>query len=64
MDQPDTEPAYVFEDRKYPSEWRVEWFDEDGERELAIFAGPTARERALRYAERQYGTFEEIRFYH
>jgi hypothetical protein len=64
MSQPETEPAYVFEDRKYPSEWRVEWFDDDGGCELAVFAGPKARERALRYAVRQYGHFEEFRFYH
>jgi hypothetical protein len=27
-----------------------------------IFAGPKARERALRYADRQYGDFEEVSF--
>jgi hypothetical protein len=26
----------------------------------AIFSGPNAHERALRYADRQYGNFEEI----
>jgi hypothetical protein len=26
---------------------------------VAIFAGPNARERAIRYADRQYGRFEE-----
>jgi len=56
------EPAHVFEDRMYPGEWRVEWFDDDGGVEVAIFAGPRARERALPYADRQYGHFEEIRF--
>jgi hypothetical protein len=53
MPQPGTEPAYVFEDREY-REWRVQWFADDGDCELAIFAGPKARERALLYAERQY----------
>jgi hypothetical protein len=64
MSQPDTEPAYVFEDRLYPGDWWVQWSDDDGGRELAIFAGPKAHERALRYAERQYGHFEEVRLVH
>ena len=57
-----SEPAKVFEDRLYPDDWRVEWVDDDGGVELAIFAGPNARERALRYADRQYGHFEEVSF--
>ena len=64
MCQPDTGPAYVFEDRKSPGDWRIEWINDEGDIEVAIFAGPKARERALRYAERQYGCFEEVRFYH
>jgi len=44
------------------SDWRVEWIDDDGGGELAIFAGPTARERAIRYADRQYGVFEEVTY--
>jgi hypothetical protein len=63
ISHPDTEPAYVFEDREY-REWRVQWYDDDGGCELAIFSGPGARERALLYAERQYGRFEEFGFYH
>jgi hypothetical protein len=47
-------------DQVISSEWRVEWFDDDGRSEVAIFAGPNARERALRYADRQYGLFEEV----
>jgi hypothetical protein len=43
-----TEPAHIFEDRVNPREWRVEWFDDDGACEVAIFAGPNARERAIR----------------
>ena len=54
------EPAKVFEDRWCPGDWRVEWVDDDGSVEVAIFSGPNARERALRYADRQYGNFEEI----
>ena len=42
-------------DRGSRDEWRVEWFDDDGTCEVAIFAGPNARERAIRYADRQYG---------
>jgi hypothetical protein len=55
-----TEPAKVFEDRVIPGDWRVEWIDDDGGVEVAIFSGPNARERALRYADRQYGYFEEV----
>jgi hypothetical protein len=29
---------------------------------VAIFSGRNARERAIRYAERQYGDYEEVRF--
>jgi hypothetical protein len=56
----DLETAKVFGDREWPGDWRVEWFDDDGGCEVAIFSGPNAHERALRYADRQYGNFEEI----
>jgi hypothetical protein len=59
---PMPEPAQVFEDRVCPGEWRVEWVDDDGGIEVAIFAGPKARERALRYADQQYERFEEVSF--
>ena len=55
-----TEPAKVFEDRVIPGDWRVEWIDDDGGIEVAIFAGPNARERARRYADFQYRVFEEV----
>ena len=54
------ESAKVFEDRQCPGDWRVEWVDDDGAVEVAIFSCPNAKERALRYADRQYGNFEEI----
>jgi hypothetical protein len=54
--------AIVFADRLYPGDWWVEWIDDHGGKEVAIFAGPNARERALRYADRQYGPFEEVGF--
>jgi hypothetical protein len=57
-----TPPAIVFADRLYPGDWRVEWIDDKGRTELAIFAGPNAHERALQYADRQYGVFEETGF--
>ena len=60
--QPAAQPAIVFADRLYPGDWRVEWIDDDGGIEVAIFAGPKARERAIRYADRQYGLFEEVGF--
>ena len=56
----DLEPAKVFEDRQWPGDWRVERIDDDGGIEVVIFSGPNARERALRYADRHYGDFEEI----
>ena len=52
--------AKVFEDRLTRGDWRVEREDEDGSIEVAIFSGPNARQRMLRYADRQYGDFEEI----
>ena len=58
------EPAKVFEDRKWPGDWRVDWFDDDGGCEVAIFSGPNARERAMRNADRQYGSFEEVSLAH
>ena len=53
-----SEPAKVFEDH---GQWRVEWFDRDGRCELEIFAGPTGRRDALRYAtmHAQYSHFKE-----
>jgi len=51
--------AKAFEDREWPGDWRVEWIDDDGGIEVA-FSGPNARERALRYADGQYGNFQEV----
>ena len=56
------ERAIVLSGSAFSEEWRVEWIDDDGGIEVAIFAGPKARERALRYANRQYGLFEEVCF--
>ena len=52
-----SEPAKVYEDRATPGQWRVEWFDEDGRRELEIFTGPDARAKALRLVVQRYGHF-------
>ena len=57
---PDDFRAKVFRDRKHTEDWRVEKMDEDGSSEIAIFSGPAARERAIRYADREYGAFDEI----
>jgi hypothetical protein len=54
------ETAKVFEDREHPGEWRVEWFDDDGGCEVEIFTGPHTRDQAIRYADHQYGKFEEV----
>jgi len=56
------EPAIVFEDRMYPGEWRVERYDDHELSEVAIFSGRNARERAIQYAELQYGEYEEVSF--
>ena len=56
------EPAIVFEDRMYPGEWRVEWYDDYKLSEVAIFSGRNARKRAILYAELQYGEYEEVSF--
>jgi hypothetical protein len=37
------EPAKVFEDRHYAGVWRVEWIDDEGGCEIALFVGPKAR---------------------
>jgi hypothetical protein len=58
--QPADGPAKVFEDQETPGRWRVEWVDDDGRCELEVFAGPTARRQALRYAMQKYGHFREV----
>jgi hypothetical protein len=45
-----SEPAKVFEDRQIPGRWCVELSDDNGGREVAVFSGPNARERAVAYA--------------
>jgi hypothetical protein len=55
-----TEPAIVFADRDDPSDWRVEWFDEDGGCEVTVFYGPRAQERALAFAKSFYRSFQEV----
>jgi hypothetical protein len=57
-----TEPAYLFEDRQSPDDWHVQWSDDQGGMEVTIFNGPRAHERAIRYAEREYGSFEKVHF--
>ena len=55
-----SEMAKVFEDRHYAGVWRVEWVNDDGDCEIALFAGPRARDRAILYANQQYGSFAQI----
>jgi hypothetical protein len=53
--------AKVFRDRKHTGDWRVEKLLDDGESsEVAIFSGGDARQRAIQYADREYGAFDEI----
>jgi hypothetical protein len=40
----------ALEDKKYPGDWRVEAFDDDGRCYVAIFSGPEAWQRAQEYA--------------
>ena len=55
------ETATIFADRENTRDWRIEWFDDDGGCEVAIFSARGARERAICYADHhQYGAFEEI----
>jgi hypothetical protein len=53
--------ATVFRDRERTGDWRVERLCKDGESiEVAIFSGGDARLRAIRYADREYGAFDEV----
>jgi hypothetical protein len=58
---PDDFRAKVFRDRDHPGDWRVEKLDEDCESiEIARFSGGDARQRAIRYADREYRVFDVI----
>jgi len=58
---PDDFRAKVFRDREHIGDWRVEKLNDDGESyDVAIFSGAQARERAIRYADREYAAFDEI----
>ena len=59
---PGSEPAYLFEDRQTPGDWHVQWTVDEGGFEMAIFSGPRARERAIIFAERCYGSYEQVRY--
>jgi hypothetical protein len=50
----------LFRDREHTGDWRVEKMDEDGGSEVAIFSGGDERQRAIRYADREHGAFDEI----
>jgi hypothetical protein len=53
--------AKLFRDREHAGDWRVEKLSDDGETiEVAIFSGGDARQRAIRYADREYGAYDEI----
>jgi hypothetical protein len=50
--------AKFFRDRVHTGDWRVEKLLDDGESsEVAIFSGGDARQRAIRYADSEYGEF-------
>jgi hypothetical protein len=52
----------VFENRVYPGEWRVEYFDDDGGCYVTIFAGPAAEQRARAYFDAlKAGTLKIVR---
>ena len=50
-------PAELYTNKEILSAVRVEWFDDDGGREVAIFDGPRALERASRFALLFYGRY-------
>jgi hypothetical protein len=57
---PDDLRAKLFRDREH-GDWRVEKLCDDGESiDVAIFSGGDARQRAIRYADCEYGAFDEI----
>jgi hypothetical protein len=59
---PDDLRAKVFKDRAVPGNWRVEKMDEDGGYDVVkVFAGPDARDQAIRYAVQEFGDYDEIR---
>ncbi len=49
-----TDAALIFRDKYDPTVVRVEWFDEDGGCEVAMFSGPRALERALAFGRGFY----------
>jgi len=51
-------PAKLFRDKLDPDDWRVEFIDDEGRGEIAIFSGPRAEERAKVFADRYYRDFE------
>ena len=60
MSQPDTEPAYVLRIANSPATGTSNGPPIDGGFEMAIFSGPRAHERAIMFAERCYGSYEEV----
>jgi hypothetical protein len=50
----------LFRDKDRAAEIRVEAFDEDGDRETAVFTGSRAVERATEFARFTYGRFEDL----
>jgi hypothetical protein len=58
---PDDFRPKLFRDREHAGDWRVDKLNDDGETiEVAIFSGGEAWQRAIRYAEREYGAYDEI----
>jgi len=41
----------VFEDKREPGDWRVEYHDDDGGCYVTIFSGPAAEKRARPYGD-------------
>ena len=58
---PDDFRAKQFRDREHIGDWRLEKLQHDGKSiAVAIFGGGDARQRAIRYANREYGAYDEI----
>jgi hypothetical protein len=54
------EPAVLFRNRLYGDAWRVEWPDESGGVQPAIFSGPMHTNARSSMPIRQYGRFEDM----
>ena len=53
--------AHISERLDAPGSWGVEFEDDDGGIALTIFDGSRAKEKAIKYAEQTYGSYQVFR---